>query len=137
MSPAFVIRLVGASQLVLGVAHLLIWRLLGWTGEMAKLTPLSGRVFAVHTFFIAFVISALGALALICPELLLVRSELARLLLGAGFVFWSLRLVAQPLVFDPVLLRDSPYRLPVRAAALLGFAGHAAVYGWAFARQLG
>lgn len=131
------LRVVGASHLLLGVGHALLWRLFGWTKETATLTPLTARVFAVHTFFIAFILVGLGALALGRPDLLTRRSDLARLLLGATVAFWVLRLVAQPFVFDPVLLRASAYRWPVRAAAVVVFTSYVAVYAWAFSRQIG
>jgi hypothetical protein len=131
------LRAVGLSQVILGVAHVVLWRLFGWSREIAGLSPLTARVFSVHTFFVAFVVAAFGALALARPDLLAARSDLARLLLGALVVFWGLRLVAQPVVFDPVLLRRSRHRAAVRAAAMVLFASYVLVYGWAFARQLG
>ena len=67
-------------------------------------------------FFIALVVSALGALELVRPELL-VRGELAHLIVVGAGVFWTLRLIAQPVVFDPVLLPGSRWRLPLRIAA--------------------
>jgi len=133
---ALALRLVGASHVVLGVAHIPMWRWFGWTKELRRLEPLTARVFAVHTFFIAFVLVALGILAALRPELLLDKSDLARLLCGTGVVFWGLRLLAQPLVFDPVLLRGSRYRTPLRAAAVIGFAFYTGVYAWALLGQL-
>jgi hypothetical protein len=129
-------RVVGASHLALGMAHVVLWRSFDWSNEVARLSPLTARVFAVHTFFIAFILVALGALAAGRPDLLASPSDLARLLVGGALVFWTLRLVAQPLVFDPVLLPGSPYRRPVRTVATLGFAAYVLVYAWAFARQL-
>ena len=136
MSLSLVLRVMGASHIALGLGHVLIWRLFGWSREIAGLTPLTARVFAVHTFFISFVLVALGGLALGHPELLLGPSELSRLLLGAAALFWLLRLIAQPLVFDPFLLRGSIYRAPVRGAAMLLFGAYVLVYGWAFARYM-
>lgn len=137
MNPTLVLalRIVGLSHLVLGLAHIVLWRALRWGKECERLTPLTARVFFVHTFFIAFVLMALGAVALLRPDLLVVRSELARLVLGAAVAFWLLRLLAQPLIFDPVLLIGSPYRTPVRVAAVLGLSVTTAVYAWAFAAQ--
>jgi hypothetical protein len=129
------LRGVGASQIALAIGHVGIWRAFDWGREAARLSPLAARVFRVHTFFVALVVGAMGALALGRPDLLTTRSDLARLLLGAAVVFWSLRLVAQPLVFDPVLLPASPRRGAVRAAATLLFAVHVSVYLWAFAEQ--
>ncbi len=131
------LRVVGASHLVLGIAHVEIWRRFGWSRELKQVSPLTARVFAVHTFFVAFVLAALGALALARPDLLVTRSDLARLLLGAALVFWALRMFAQPVIFDPVLLPGSRFRMPIRVAALLTFASYVYVYAWAFAAQLG
>lgn len=131
------LRIVGASHLLLGVGHALLWRLFGWTKETATLAPLTARVFAVHTFFIAFILVSLGALALGRPDLLTTRSDLARLLLGTALAFWVLRLAAQPVVFDSVLLRGSTYGWPVRTAALVLFTSYVAVYAWALSRQIG
>jgi hypothetical protein len=130
-------RLVGASQVALGLAHVALWRLLGWSRELAALSALTARVFAVHTCFIAFLLVALGALELGHPELLAQKSELGRLLLAAATVFWALRLLAQPLVFDPVLLRGSRVRTPLRVAATTLFAGYVLFYALALASQLG
>ena len=115
MNPTLVLalRIVGLSHLVLGLAHIVLWRALRWGKECERLTPLTARVFFVHTFFIAFVLMALGA----------------------AVAFWLLRLLAQPLIFDPVLLIGSPYRTPVRVAAVLGLSVTTAVYAWAFAAQ--
>ena len=129
------LRVAGASQIVLGLGHILLWRLFQWTREIAALSPLTARVFAVHTFFIAFVLVAAGALGVVRPDLLLARGDLSRFLLGTSVVFWTLRLAAQPLVFDPVLLRGSAYRPWIRGAATLLFLGYVLLYAWAFARQ--
>lgn len=131
------LRFVGATHIALAFVHVPLWRLFGWTEEIAPLSPLTRRVFAVHTFFIVFVLLALGALALGRPELLVARSELACLVLVAGVVFWLLRLLAQPIVFDPVLLHGSPLRWPVRVAASTLFALYVLAYAWALSRQLG
>lgn len=133
----WLLRVAGVSHLALGAAHVAFWRRLGWSREMRSMSPLTARVFAVHTFFIVFVLIALGALGAGRPELLVVRSDLGRLVLGAALVFWALRLLAQPLIFDPVLLPGSRHRTTVRVAAIATFASYVAVYALAFARQLG
>ena len=122
-------RLVGASEVALGLAHVVLWRVFGWTEELHALTPLTARVFAVHTFFVAFVVTALGALELGRPDLL--RGELAHLVLVAAAIFWTLRLLAQPFVFDPVLLVDSRWRTPLRLCATALFASYAGVHVYA------
>jgi hypothetical protein len=90
----------------------------------------------VHTFFIAFVLGALGLLSLVEPELLVAPSELARLLLTGIVVFWVARLAIQPLVFDPVMRLGWTQSLVVRVGASLVWATYVAVYGTALFGQI-
>jgi len=122
---------------VLSLFHAVLWRTLSWGRETERLSPLNARVFAVHTFFIAFVLGALGLLSLARPELLLVRSELARLLLMGIVAFWIARLAIQPLVFDPVMRLGSLQSPLLRAGASLAWMAYVAVYGAALLRQFG
>jgi hypothetical protein len=131
------LRVIGAGQVLIGLAHVPMWWTFDWSREIARVTPLTGRVFAVQTFFVAVVVFALGALTALRPDLLLGRDELARILLGFAAIFWCLRLAAQPLVFDAVLWRDSPWGAPIRAVIFAGLAAVTGVYVWALARQLG
>ncbi len=130
-------QLVGATQIVLGLAHSFIWRAFGWTDEMKKVSPLTARVFFAHTFFIAFVLVGFGALQVLRPDLLTTPSGLTRSLLGVIVMFWGLRFLAQPFLFDPVLLPGSSLRTPMRLAAWLTFAGYTAFYAVALARMIG
>jgi hypothetical protein len=100
MTIALMLRVAGGSLIVLSIFHAALWRTLNWSGEAERMSPLNARVFFVHTFFIAFVLLALGVLSLGRPDLLLAPSELARLLLSGVVVFWIARLAVQPLVFD-------------------------------------
>jgi hypothetical protein len=131
------LRLVGASLVVLALAHALLWRALGWGREIERLSPLSARVFAMHTFFIAFVLFALGALSLAKPELLLAPGDLPRLILCGVVVFWIARLAVQPLVFDRVMRVGWTRSLFVRIGASVLWAAYAAIYGAALLRQWG
>src|SRR5262249_52353759 len=112
MTLTLVLRVAGASLVVLLLFHAFFWRTFAWDREIERLSPLNGRVFAVHTFFIAFVLGALGLLSLVDPEQLVAPSELARLLLMGIVVFWIARLAIQPLVFDRVMV-DGWSRSPV------------------------
>ena len=136
MTLELLLRAAGASLVALALVHAALWRHLRWGEERGRLSPLNARVFAVHVFFIAFVLAALGALSLARPDLLLARSELARALLSATVLFWIVRLAIQPFVFDPVMpapLRGLPARLLVSAV----WAGYVAIYGLALMRRLG
>lgn len=132
----WLIQAAGASHLALALAHVVLWRAFDWSGELHRLTPLSARVFVVHLAYVVFVLFALGWLGLARPQLLTGPGELARLLLCAILMFWSSRLIVQPLVFDPVLLRGSRLRPWVRSAAALLFASYVAIYAWALQWQI-
>jgi hypothetical protein len=122
------LRAAGASLMGLSLLHAALWRKLKWHQESARLSPLNARVFAVHVFFIAFVLFALGLLSLARPDLLLSPSELSRLLLAAVVVFWLARLVLQPLVFDPVMVGGPFGSRSIRIGASLLWASYAVVY---------
>jgi hypothetical protein len=130
------LRLSGASLLVLAVFHAALWRTFQWGSEIGRLSPINRRVFVVHLLFIAFVISALGLLSLVRPDLLLAQSDLARLLLYAIVAFWFVRLSLQPLVFDHALKEGWTARPLVRVGASALWATYVAVYGAALLRQL-
>jgi hypothetical protein len=130
------LRLSGASLLVLALFHAVLWRTLDWGAEIARLSPINTRVFVVHLGFIAFVLAALGLLSLSRPDLFVTRSDLARLLLYGIVVFWFVRLLCQPLVFDRVLERGFTSHPLVRAGASALWATYLAVYGWALYLQL-
>jgi len=130
------LRVAGASLIVLSLFHAVLWRTLSWGREIERLSPLNARVFAVHTFFIAFVIGALGLLSLIEPQLLLAPSKLARWLLVGIVVFWIARLIIQPLIFDHAMqgaLRSPALRIGVSLVWVI----YVAVYGAALLTQFG
>lgn len=137
MNLALLLRLAGISLVVLSLFHAVLWRTLAWGKEIDRLSPLNARVFAVQTFFIAFVIGALGLLSLIRPDLLLVPSELARLLLMAIVAFWTARLVIQPLIFDRVMQLGWTRSPLVRVGATLVWLNYVAIYGAALLEQFG
>jgi hypothetical protein len=136
MSLGLALQLVGASLVALSLFHMVLSRSLGWNHEAARLSPLNARIFMVHAFFVAFVLLGLGLLSLMRPDLLLVQSDLGRLLLGGILLFWVARLLAQLLVFDGVMRTGWTGSLVLRAGAMLLWAIYVLVYGAAFLNQL-
>jgi hypothetical protein len=130
------LRIAGISLVVLSLFHAVLWRKLDWGLEIGRMSPLNARVFAVHTFFVAFVLCALGLLTAVQPELLLAPSDLARLLLYAVVLFWIARLLIQPLVFDRVMVTGWTRSRVLRIGATLLWLGYVAVYGAALRIQL-
>jgi hypothetical protein len=134
---SIILRCVGASLIVLALFHAVLWRTFNWGRQIAQLSPITARVFVVHMLFIVFVLSALGLLSLGWPELLLVPSDLARLLLYAIVLFWLLRLGLQPLVFDRAMGAGWTGSRVVRLGGSLLWTSYLAVYGAALLRQIG
>jgi hypothetical protein len=138
MTLDLLLRIAGGGLVVLSIFHAVLWRTLNWSSDSERMSPLNARVFFVHTFFIAFVLFALGVLSLGRPDLLLAPSELARLLLSGVVAFWIARLVIQPLIFDramravPGWAGSSAVRIGVNFVWL----GYVAVYGAALLAQM-
>lgn len=137
MSLVLLLRGAGASLIFLSILHAVLWRTLHWDSESERLSPLNARVFAVHTFFIAYVLLALGMLSLARPELLLERGELARVLLGGVVLFWVARLLLQPLVFDRVMRSGWTQSILLRVSVALLWATYVTIYGILLLRQFG
>jgi len=131
------LRVAGATQLALAAFHAVLWRAFDWGGTVARLPPLTARVFVVHTGVVVFVLAALGLLSLGWPELLLAPSDLARLLLYAICAFWVARLVLQLFVFDAAMTAGWASAPWVRGGASVLWAAYSAVYGAALFRQIG
>lgn len=130
------LRLAGLSILLLALLHAVFWWSLNWRTEVERLSPLNARVFAVHTFFVALVLFGLGLLSLLRPDLLLARSELARLMLVAVVVFWFARLLMQPLVFDGVMREGWTQSRALRISVNFVWGAYVVIYGAALFHQL-
>lgn len=135
MSLSLLLRIGGASLVLLSLVHIGLWRSLHWDRESERLSPLNARVFAVHAFFVALVLLGLGLLSLLRPDLLLEPGELQRYLLAAIVVFWSVRLCLQPLVFDRVMTHGWTRTRTVRVGANLLWAAYLLLYGAALLAQ--
>jgi hypothetical protein len=138
MTIALLLRIAGGSLIVLSIFHAALWRSLNWSSEAERMSLLNARVFFVHTFFIAFVLFALGVLSLGRPDLLLAPSELAKLLLSGIVLFWIARLVIQPLVFDRAMRAGPGWTgsSVVRVGVNFVWLGYIAVYGAALFDQV-
>lgn len=137
MSLLVCLRIAGGSHVLLALLHTVLWRALGWHREIRTLSTLTARVFAVHTFFIALVLFGMGLLSLLHPELLVAPSPLARLLLLGIVIFWLARLALQCIVFDTAMREGWTRHVAVRVGAMTVWASYVAIYGFAFAQQLG
>jgi hypothetical protein len=131
------LRLVGATLVLLGVAHLAMPAALGWPAEFTALRPLTRQIMRAHTFFIGVTCALLGLAPLTMTADLLTGGRLPTAVLAAECAFWGLRWGAQFTVFRPAVWRGPRWY----AAGYLGLAllwtWVGAVFALALARQIG
>ncbi len=128
MNPEWHLRIAGALQIALALAHLLFPRRFNWTEELARLSPLNRQIFHVHTLFICVVLVMIGALSLLAPAALLEPTALSRLVLTGFALFWALRLYCQWFVYDRALWRGRRFETVVHAVCTLLWLYLTAVY---------
>jgi hypothetical protein len=104
MSNAIALLLVmaGIGQIVLGLSHAVLPRLLGWTNDLSSTSDMTRAVSYVHTFFIGLVVAGFGACDLFYRHELLADEHVGRGLVGLMTLFWGCRFVAQATVFRSV-----------------------------------
>ena len=121
----------GVAQLILGAAHSFLPRLLHWTDDLAGTSDITHAVSYVHSFFIGFMVFAMGLVSVGLRHDLLSEPRLGRALAGFLAVFWLCRLLAQLTVFRPVMsqLPGAPW---LQWVGLSGWAGLTAIYAATF-----
>lgn len=130
------LKAVGVLILALVCLNFALPRHFGWKQELAKLSLLTRQIFIVHCLFIVITCTMFGVLALVYTPTLLQPTPLARLVLAALTIFWTVRLFVQLFVYDTSLWRGDPGRTVLHMVFTLTWAYFAATFGWAFYRQL-
>ena len=115
------LRLAGTVAIALGVAHLLLPRLLGWPAGLVAMNPLSRLVVGLHTGFTGLTCVVLGALLWPADELLS-PGPLGRTVLATQTLFWGARWVCEVVLVSRVV-RTAPVHW--RLAHVVGLAGWA------------
>ncbi|WP_435158604.1 hypothetical protein [Amycolatopsis sacchari] len=119
------LRLAGSVAIALGVAHLVLPRLLGWPADLLAMRPLSRLVVGLHTGFTGLTCVVLGVLLWPAEELL-APGLLAGTVLAAQTVFWGARWVCEVVLVSRVV-RTAP--VPWRVAHGVALAGWAWLTG--------
>ncbi|GAA1671969.1 hypothetical protein GCM10009765_21700 [Fodinicola feengrottensis] len=117
------LRLVGVALVALGLAHLVLPRLLGWSTDFAAIRPLTRQIMHCHTFFIGVVCVLCGLGPLLLANELLAPGRLPTAVLAAETVFWGLRWLAQFGFFPPRVWR-------ARRLYVAGFVGFSVLWTW-------
>lgn len=129
------LRIVGASLLILAVAHIYFGRRLGWKDDLVKLSAINRQIFLVHAFFICLTLGLMGILAMVFPEALLSRSALGKLVLAGLVIFWGMRLIFQWFVYDAAHWRGHRGNTVVHVLFTLLWAYYTAVFAIALRGQ--
>jgi hypothetical protein len=129
------IRIAGALQLLLALAHFVFIRRLTWREDLKGVPLFTRQVFWVHMGFIMLVVGEFGVLSLACAKSLLIPSPLAKAVLGGLTIFWVARWFCQFFIYDSELWRGN--RLHTRVHIFFGLLWTylATVYAIALARQ--
>lgn len=116
MSVEVNLRIAGALQLALAVAHIPFPRWFNWREELARLSPINRQVFIVHDLFIVLVLILFGALSLFAAPAMLEPVTLGLLVCGGMSVFWIVRLYCQFFVYTRELWRGHRGRTAIHVA---------------------
>ena len=135
MSLSLQLKIVGASLLLLAVAHAFFPRWFNWTEELGRVSSLNRQVFQIHCFFIGLILFLFGLLSLCFTDALLERTLLARVVLAGLLVFWLTRLVVQLFVYDPSLWKGNRFNTRIHLLFSFMWAYYVAVFGWALWHQ--
>lgn len=130
------LRIAGALQIALAVAHAPFPRWFNWKEELARLSLLNRQIFLVHNLFIVLVLVLFGGLSLFAADMLVEPSRLAPLVCGGIGLFWAARVFAQFFVYDRGLWRGSVHRTWIHVAVSVLWCYLTSVYGVVLARLL-
>jgi len=126
----FAIRAAGFVQLAIAGSSLLIPKMLGWRQDVARLQPLTARVFWTYAGYIFSTNVAFGLLSALMPARLAEHSPLAIAVTGFMAVYWLSRLVIQFAFFDRVEAASAPLFRIARLLYVTAFASLATVYSF-------
>ena len=119
MNPELHIRIAGALQLALAIAHIPFPRWFKWREDLAKLSLLNRNIFIVHDTFIVLMLILFGILSVFAPSALLEPARMALYACIALTIFWLLRLYAQWFIYSPHLWRGHRGRTAIHFSITL------------------
>jgi hypothetical protein len=129
------LHLAGVVLVTLGAVHVGLPRMLGWSHDLAPLSPLNRQVSYVHTFFVGLTCALWGLLPLTAGDALVERHPVTRMLLVGAVVFWGARLAVQLGLFNPAHARRSHRWLAASVGGTVLWAYLTGVWGWALVGQ--
>ena len=127
-----IITLAGIGQICLVIGSLAIPKMLNWSEETRKLTPLLRQVFWTYAGYILMTNLSFGLLSVMSPESLLAGSFLAKSVSLFITLYWLARIFIQFFYFDR---SDAPKGIIFTIGEILlvgSFFFFTAVYGYVF-----
>jgi hypothetical protein len=100
ISLILLLQIAGVLHLGLMCAGLLMPRVVGMRGHLARLPPFIRQLFWVYYSFIALCLVSFSIITVVFADTLAAGSTLARALCAFFALFWTLRLIAGTFVFD-------------------------------------
>ncbi len=97
------LQVLGISQMLLALVHIVFEKQFDWKRELAPLSLLNRQLMYVHTFFIAFVVFLIGLLSFFAAKHLVTPSPLAVYIATGLSIFWLVRLYTQFFIYKPEL----------------------------------
>jgi hypothetical protein len=110
----------GLGQLVLGIGHVGLHKILNWQHELQHANEMTKAVSYTHTFYVGLTTFGLGLLDASSAHRLVHDRYFGRLLLAFAFIFWFLRLIAQLTI----------YRSPTHSLPRGRFMQHLGIAAW-------
>lgn len=131
------LRAAGVSMIVLAFAHIILPRLLNWTEDLGKLSPINKQIFISHALFIVIGILLLGGVCVVFPQGLIEKSQLATVASACFAMCWLSRLVLQFALFTGTLTGSNQLDMLVRIGGTLLWIFYSGVFCLLFAHQIG
>ncbi len=104
----FIIKIIGWTLIVLGLAHFYFPRHFKWNDELKRLSLLNRQIMSVHNFFIMLTVLLMGLLCVTSTELLLTTELGKRMMLGLA-IFWGCRFFIQFFWYSPELWKGKRF----------------------------
>jgi hypothetical protein len=129
------LKICGVLLIILGALHPAFARYFRWKEDLLRVSLLTRQVFWVHTLFIVLILIQFGILSLAFAHVLVERSLLAKIVLAGLVSFWSVRLLAQHLIYSPALWRGNRFNTIMHLVFSGLWTYFAATYGVALWNQ--
>lgn len=123
-------------MVALALAHGYFARLLNWSEDLQRVSPINRQVFYAHTIFIVCGLILLGMACLFFPTAMIERSLLATIASGSFACCWLSRLVCQFVLFTGDFSSDPKLNRLLRTASTLLWIYYTGVFSALFAYQM-